>query len=178
MVIFCFDSRRSRVRRPSGNRHRRLAAAGILLGLAACDAALPESEEDAACAVERPEWGHGGDLMLPGTDCLSCHQAGGHAADSPFTVAGTVFRDATCAEPVSGALVHVVDGDGLALALETNEAGNFFTDEALVMPVEISVEHGGGVLRKPMAAGLGSCNACHVPEGAGWVRPAGAGETP
>ncbi|MCC6528205.1 MAG: hypothetical protein IT373_36500, partial [Polyangiaceae bacterium] len=86
------------------------------------------------CALTEPAWGLGGDRMLPGTDCLACHAPGETAQGSPFTVAGTVFRSASCPEPVAGATVHVEDANGTSRALVTNEVGNFFTPDALVAP--------------------------------------------
>jgi hypothetical protein len=144
------------------------------LGLVGMVAGCSGETSDAApyeCSLEAPEWGHGGELMLPGTDCISCHQEGGSAADSPFTVAGTVFMTDDCPEPVQGAVVHLVDADGVARDLSANEVGNFFTSEPLAMPLEVSVEYQGVVVDKPRPLNAGSCNMCHQPGGVGYVRP-------
>ncbi|MBI4954664.1 MAG: carboxypeptidase regulatory-like domain-containing protein [Myxococcales bacterium] len=123
-----------------------------------------------SCSLTEPAWGLGGDRMLPGTDCLACHAPGETAQGSPFTVAGTVFRSASCPEPVAGATVHVEDANGTARALVTNEVGNFFTADALVATFTVSVEVDGVV--EPMVSGApsGACGSCHQGDGApGWV---------
>jgi hypothetical protein len=70
----------------------------------------------------------------PGTSCLSagCHHAGGGPA---FTVAGTLYDRAIGGAPVGGATVVVVDGDGKRLALRSAANGNFWTSEAVQMPL-------------------------------------------
>jgi hypothetical protein len=122
------------------------------------------------CASDHPDWGQGGELMLPGTDCLSCHREGGSAAASPLTVAGTVFATAQCPDSVEGALVHVRDAEGTELALSTNGVGNFFTAEPLTMPLTVWITRGDAVLEKPRSASSGDCNGCHQPDGPGYVR--------
>jgi hypothetical protein len=144
-------------------------ALGCVVVVGCSEATFDVAPEE--CSLEAPEWGHGGELMLPGTDCISCHQEGGAAADSPFTVAGTVFASGDCPEPVQGAVVHLVDADGVALALSVNEAGNFFSSEPLTMPLEVSVEYQGSQVHKPVPLSVGSCNMCHQPDGVGYVRP-------
>jgi hypothetical protein len=146
----------------------------LCVGLASCGGGATLEAED--CAADHPDWGQGGDLMLPGTDCLSCHREGGSAAASPLTVAGTVFASAQCPDPAEGAVVHVRDADGTELALPTNEVGNFFTAEPLHMPLTVWIARGDGVLDKPMGAVSGDCNGCHQPDGAGYVRAPPASE--
>jgi hypothetical protein len=146
-----------------------------LVVVVGCSGATSKAAPD-ECSLEAAEWGHGGELMLPGTDCIACHQEGGSAADSPFTVAGTVFVSDDCPEPVQGAVVHLVDDDGVTLALSANEAGNFFTSAPLTMPLEVSVEYQGVEVHKPRPLNAGSCNMCHQPDGVGHVRPGSLSE--
>lgn len=108
--------------------------------------------------------------MLPGTDCLSCHREGGSAADSPLSVAGTVFATAQCPDAADGVHVHVRDAEGTERALPTNEVGNFFTAEPLAMPLTVWITRGDAVLEKPMSTSSGDCNGCHQPDGPGYVR--------
>jgi hypothetical protein len=114
-----------------------------------------------SCDADRLQWGLGGGLMLPGTDCLSCHRVGGSADDSVYSVAGTVFVDATCPEGVERAEVRVFDAGGREITLLTNAVGNFYTDEVLTPPLRTSVVVGGveTVMRTPFTNG--SCAACH-----------------
>ena len=141
----------------------------------AADAGLEASSDaSGACEAGRPDWGRGGALMLPGTDCGGCHVDGGHAEASAFTAAGTLFRSAACPDPIAGATVHVVDSVGTRLDLATNEVGNFYSTAALVPPLEVSIEVAGVVTAMGSKASNGSCGACHGVAGAqGYVAPRG-----
>jgi hypothetical protein len=111
------------------------------------------------CPRTELDWGYGGGHMLPGSDCLDCHD--GSEAMSAFTIGGTVFESATCPSGVEGATVHLEDvNSGATLELTTNEMGNFYSDEALAGPFWISVEKDGATatMEDP---GSGSCNSCH-----------------
>lgn len=105
-----------------------------------------------------------GPLMRPGENCLSCHRAGGQAANRPWTAAGTVFEraDSPADQGVSGVTVIVTDSAGTAVRMTTNEAGNFYTAAPLKKPLTLAVERDGK--RKEMPIPLdadGACNACH-----------------
>ncbi len=98
--------------------------------------------------------------MRSGSACNSCHQ---------FTIAGTVFVQPT--EPdncygVDGAkhavAVLVVGADARAVALKTNEAGNFWTNVAVAFPATVSVTYGSGELRMQATVVKGDCNSCHT----------------
>lgn len=139
----------------------------ILLLLAGCHPG--DSEPDSpfeVCPVAAPDYGGAADLMLPGTDCLSCHVEGGHAR-SVFVAAGTVFTGATCPEPVVGATVHLVDSDGTALDVVTNEVGNFVVIDGLMPPLEVTITGDAGTAT--MSAAGGGCGGCHAAEGLGYV---------
>lgn len=99
--------------------------------------------------------------MLPGTDCLECHREGGDA-NTPFTVAGTVFESTSCKRGVENAIVRVTDSTGVMLELTTDEVGNFFSGESLVVPLVFSVEVAGVVRTMETAIDEGSCGSCHV----------------
>lgn len=107
------------------------------------------------------DWGHGGALMFPGTDCLHCHTMGGRAA-SHFTVGGTVFSSSACPAPATSATVTLTDANGTQASLEVNEAGNFFTDLALTPPFKVAVEAGGKRVEMKALA-TGACGMCHKP---------------
>jgi hypothetical protein len=112
-----------------------------------------------------------GPLMLPGENCLECH--GGTALPGepatiaaprtapPWTVAGTVFATEDGGGGVAGARVHLRDAVGTTLTLESNAAGNFYTDALLVFPLRASVEFAGLVHEMEPDVAYGGCNACH-----------------
>jgi hypothetical protein len=91
-----------------------------------------------------------GPMMKPGADCLACHDGG---TARRWTVAGTWGGQ--------GNHVAIQDANGKSLGLTTNDAGNFYTAESLVFPLQVSVNG------TPMPGGLsasqgGSCNRCHA----------------
>lgn len=114
--------------------------------------------------------------MLPGTDCVECHRAGGSADQAIYAVAGTVFARPDCPIPAADATVRVMDGDGTIVTMITNGAGNFFTDQPLVPPYTVGVEVDGvvGTMRYPIDNG--SCGRCHAPDSALGLVWAGDGE--
>jgi hypothetical protein len=94
-----------------------------------------------------------GPLMLPGQDCLGCHGPAG-AASTRFSAAGTWSP---------GAQVTLVDRNGQSVSLTANEVGNFFTSEALVFPLEVSVDGAPMASSRgvPIPLAYGGCNQCH-----------------
>jgi hypothetical protein len=150
-------------------------AIALLCAGAACDGGGAGTGADAAtCATDELEWGHGGDLMLPGTDCMQCHRAGGRAADSVFTAAGTVFLARDCPDGLEGALVVVEDTQGRIVEMTTNEVGNFQTSEPLSAVVRTSVELDGVIYKMLSAPTTGACGSCHLPgsgPGLVWAAP-------
>jgi hypothetical protein len=97
-----------------------------------------------------------GPLMLPGEDCLACHDGNGVTR---FSAAGTWTGP--------GLSVRLVDAKGTAVdgskepTLVTNAAGNFYTTAPLVLPLQ-SASVGGRTMSQPPYSG---CNSCH-PRGA------------
>ena len=132
------------------------------------DSALPRDDDDstepftpsADCGAESFDWGRGGGLMLPGTDCLSCHRDGGHA-QTVFSVGGTVSASKFCPEPQPDAIVHIEDAEGLQLELPVNEAGNFWSLEPLVWPFTVGVELDDELTVKQVEVPTLACNSCH-----------------
>jgi hypothetical protein len=96
-----------------------------------------------------------GPLMLPGRDCLACHD--GTYDVKKFTAAGTWTRP--------GLNVSLVDANGTKVdgttdpGLVTNAAGNFYTTAPLVFPLQTATVD-NSVMRDPRAP-YGGCNACH-----------------
>jgi hypothetical protein len=129
--------------------------------------------DEASCVGKEPDWGRGGELMLPGTDCTACHREGGTASSSAFTVAGTVFEGPACPIGIAGAVVVVTDSEARELSLATNEAGNFHTSLPVTPPLRVRVEASG--VKTEMASPLttGACGTCHTAEssiGFVWAR--------
>lgn len=109
-----------------------------------------------------------GPLMRPGEDCLRCHTSSPDSEDpdaTPWTLAGTVFRDphAAASRGVYAAEVQVTDKAGKVVTLRTGGTGNFYTAEPLEFPVQVEVRAGGLVARMADAP-TGRCNGCHAVE--------------
>jgi hypothetical protein len=103
-----------------------------------------------------------GPTMEAGRDCFECHNRGG--ADPSFTAAGTLFMNATDAAGagVKGARIRLIDANGRAVTLKSNQSGNFYTREPIAFPLQVAiVEAGGiaGIMSEPVPEG--GCNACH-----------------
>ncbi len=122
--------------------------------------AASEAATERGCGTARFEWGLGGEQMLPGTDCIDCHRAGG-AARRVFSVAGTLTTASDCPTPASNIDVHVVDSLGQEIVVRSNAVGNFFSDAMLSPPFRTWIERDG--IRRDMFVGTheGSCNSCH-----------------
>ena len=90
-----------------------------------------------------------GPEMLPGSDCLVCHTAGGMASGHPFTAAGTF------PPPEWGAGTEVVVG---GQTTTTNAVGNFYITAPINYPAAASVR--GSSMEG--GAPYGGCNRCHV----------------
>jgi len=102
-----------------------------------------------------------GPLMLPGEDCIGCHDGGEARA---WTAAGTVFQTRTSGTGSSarGARVHLRDANGRSITLETNQAGNFYTAERLRFPLRARLEQDGVVREMTPEVEYGGCNHCHT----------------
>jgi hypothetical protein len=104
-----------------------------------------------------------GPLMMPGDNCLRCHNPISDTGAPPWSAGGTVFpaTDAKTTDGVMGAVVEITDAQGKVVKLTTNEAGNFYTAEALEAPLRVALTHDGKRIEMPVDAPAGSCNACH-----------------
>ncbi len=107
-----------------------------------------------------------GSKMLPGADCLSCHRSGGPEDATPFSAAGTAFADYDGNSALDGAIIRITDANGTEELLTTNSAGNFYTEQALVLPINAEIEVGGVKLGMATPVHTGSCNSCHACTGA------------
>lgn len=119
-------------------------------------------------------------LMMPGSDCLSCHQPSMHAARSRLTdsdepdgyvVAGTVY--AAEHEPsdclgVEGVLIRITDARGQVIERVSNRAGNFYVKSSkyrLALPFTAVISAKGRTRKMEHAECLTSCNNCHTASG-------------
>jgi hypothetical protein len=93
-----------------------------------------------------------GPLMLPGQDCLACHDG---AQALRWTAAGTWGSAA-------GRTITLTDARGQTVSLTTNAVGNFYTSQALTFP--LTAQAGGSLMPQPVT--YGGCNRCHGPGGA------------
>ncbi len=97
-----------------------------------------------------------GPMMRPGADCLECHGGGGGEEDAvAWTVAGTWTGE--------GLHVSIQDAAGKSFTLRTNQAGNFYTREAVQLPLTVAVE----AAPMPGQVTYGGCNRCHGSGGDG-----------
>jgi hypothetical protein len=125
-----------------------------------------------------------GPLHRPGQPCVLCHsQAGG---ESVFSLAGTVYVDATSLKPIDDVRVLIVDARSRRFVATTNCAGNFLvrdTDFVPDFPVWLGLQRGETVrdMDTPVYR-EGSCAGCHVdpksPSSAGHVFLIEATEAP
>lgn len=137
----------------------------LVLLLAACE---PSGKVDTATCSSGQQW-TGGDeespLMNPGQDCIACHASG----EGPnYTVAGTVmgdYGDPDDCDGVEGVTVRLTGADDAVIELITNEAGNFFTTDAIAMPYTAEVELDGRTLSMTGEQETGACASCHTEEG-------------
>ena len=142
----------------------------LMLGCATGDTGNDSSttcdETNEACAPGTCG-GEGGE-MLPGSDCLACHDGSGGGGgeadeDAPkFTAAGTAFADMDGTGPLSGATVRITDAGGTVVTLTTNSVGNFYTNEALTFPIDAEVEANGSTSTMASSVDVGGCNSCHA----------------
>jgi len=120
----------------------------LVLGLAAC---VPSD----------------GPSMLPGEDCLLCHNGSRATA---WTVSGTVYSDPNAPSYAGeeGAQIIVTGADGKVLTLMSNSVGNFYTAEEIAKPFAVVVQRGSFKMVMTAPPSSGACSSCHtVPAVAG-----------
>lgn len=141
-------------------------AVGLVFLAGGCDGAETPGDPAGNCAIgEWKEGDEGAPLMNPGQDCILCH-ADNEGPD--YTAAGTVMEDYDVADNcfgVSGITVRITDADGAVLELLTNNAGNFFTREAIATPYNAEVELDGVVSAMATAQEDTDCMSCHLSVG-------------
>jgi hypothetical protein len=146
-------------------RHARVA---WLIAAAAFGSACDPVHDDAVSALggETPGVPQG-PLHRAGQPCAECHD--GAFGDPPaFSLAGTLYLDATGLTPVSGAIVILQDANGVTSPpMTTNEVGNFFwTPDQFTptYPVQVNSVTVGvvAVAMHSHIGGNGSCAGCHV----------------
>lgn len=127
------------------------------------------------CDVSNEDCGPGtcsGDeaTMLPGAPCISCHSAGNLEDDDDgrdedddelFSIAGTVFAMPYGGGGAADVTIRVTDDVGTVVELTSNSAGNFFSSDAIVLPITAEVELAGEVLEMVTPVDSADCNTCH-----------------
>lgn len=113
-----------------------------------------------------------------GTDCMSCHKAGGSGAGKGiFTVAGTVYKDGGTPQIQATVMVYPNGSDTAQATMSTDGLGNFFTTQAVASLVPAAGQQfalgahvvvratGGGTRSMLGVITNGSCNSCHSSAG-------------
>jgi len=145
---------------------RARAAAVVAIAAAACSADPVGSK---AVDALGPESANGPSAFhRAGQPCGTCHVQGG-AADTDFSIAGTVFAGPDALVGVAGATIDLVDAAGtsppLGAPVVTNCVGNFYvlrSDWNPAFPVEVRIRK--GEVTRPMVSPIGhaaSCADCH-----------------
>jgi hypothetical protein len=142
----------------------------LCLALLGCDPVHGEAVD--ALGGEAPGVRRG-PLHRPGQPCLVCHD-GALGDPEAFSVAGTIYVDATDLEPAAGATVHVVGVHGAESSATTNAAGNFYLtprEYTPAYPMKVDVSYGAIVVKMTSNVGRdGSCAGCHT-DPAGTMSP-------
>jgi hypothetical protein len=90
-----------------------------------------------------------------GQDCLmSCHAHG-------FTLAGTLYTNATGNSPFAGATISITDNNGQMLDIVVNSNGNFYTKQPIAFPVLVRASSCPSAVKMTLASADGHCNVCH-----------------
>jgi hypothetical protein len=116
-------------------------------------AALAASLLVGGCGGEADE----GPGMRPGEECIACHHPAGSAGEHWFGAAGTVFDEAGA--PAAGVAVTLVDARARQVSDVTNWAGNFYFEQELTSPLQVTISGAAG--ERTMADATGACNSCH-----------------
>ena len=128
------------------------------------DTAVCETDNE-ECAPGVSGCGGEGADMLPGSDCVSCHQRGGADEAPSWSAAGTLFADLDGSAGVRSARVIITDSLGTEESLTTTSSGNFYTNARLVPPLSARVEFEDRTVEMAATVDTGACNSCHSCEG-------------
>jgi hypothetical protein len=92
----------------------------------------------------------------PGKSCFqSCHNHG-------FTMAGTLYTNATGNTGFAGATITVVDANNVTRKFVTYTNGNFYTNQAMAQPLLVIASSCPSAVKMTLASSDGNCNSCHV----------------
>jgi hypothetical protein len=96
-----------------------------------------------------------------GRACLDCHDGGGEAPT--FRLAGTIYSALNGGTPVVGATVRVSDAGGAEHIAISARNGNFWIEDVIALPVQVSASSCPSAMPMAAPAGVGNCNAsgCH-----------------
>lgn len=92
-----------------------------------------------------------------GKSCFqNCHNHG-------FTLAGTLYNNATGNSAFVGATITVIDSNNKTVKMVTHQNGNFYTSEALAFPVLTMASSCPSAVRMNASTPNGNCNVdgCH-----------------
>jgi len=117
--------------------------------------AAPGSMNNLPCENQMapPDDGH----HYPGQSCFQgCHNHG-------FTLAGTLYNNATGNSAFAGATITVIDSNNKTVKIVTNANGNFYTNQALAFPVLTLASSCPSAVKMNASSPNGVCNAagCH-----------------
>lgn len=91
-----------------------------------------------------------------GRSCFqSCH-------NHRFTLAGTLYTNATGNSGFSGATITITDANGKTIDIVTHRNGNFWTMEPLAFPVLVLASSCPSAVKMEASSATGDCNSCHV----------------
>jgi hypothetical protein len=117
--------------------------------------AAPGTPSNLPCenAATPPSDGH----HEPGKSCFqSCHNHG-------FTLAGTLYTNATGNTGFSGATITVIDANNVTHKIVTSLNGNFYTRDSIAFPLLTIASRCPSAVRMEGSSPNGNCNAggCH-----------------
>jgi len=140
-----------------------LAAVGAAIAAIACND--PVLDDAVSSLGDEVSGIPTGEFHRPGQDCQLCHQEGGKASGSVFTVAGTVFAQPSRDVGVDSVEVRLTDSDGTKFIAKTNCVGNFFVTGAQwspKFPILVAINKNGS--QRNMSSVIGrsaGCAQCH-----------------
>lgn len=140
-----------------------------LFGSACVQPNLDEIPSAAAgCEAPTPQLLDAEAVMLPGRQCLACHNSRGQADSLVWTAAGTVYDSPTAkcnTGGVEGVSVQLSDESGnVLITLTTNRTGNFFTAEPIKFrQLRVRISKDNKVREMLTMPGVGDCASCHQP---------------
>ncbi len=142
------------------------------LALAAFFAACDPVHSDAQDALGGEAPGvRRGPLHRPGQPCITCHD-GAIGDPNAFSVAGTVYTDATGKTAAQGVVVELTGSDKKSYRTTTNAAGNFYVEPnqfepVYPMTVVLDPDSQYPTLMTSAIGRDGSCADCHNTRGPG-----------